>query len=121
VLDWLADHLAMVMFVSMFFVIFLGYPVAFIMGGLALIFALLGAGLGVFKLIGLSDIVLRMWGGVANDPVLASIPMFIFMGAILERSGSAKDMLNATEVLLKWCPGALAVAVMVRSAWSARR
>jgi tripartite ATP-independent transporter DctM subunit len=39
--------------------------------------------------------------------------MFIFMGAILERSGSAKDMLSATEVLLKWCPGALAVAVMV--------
>jgi len=113
VLDWLADHLAMIMFVSMFFVIFLGYPVAFIMGGLALIFALLGTWLGVFKLIGLSDIVLRMWGGVANDPVLASIPMFIFMGAILERSGSAKDMLNATEVLLKWCPGALAVAVMV--------
>src|SRR5262249_8179324 len=113
VLDWLADHLAMIMFVSMFFVIFLGYPVAFIMGGLALIFAVLGAWLGVFKLIGLSDIVLRMWGGVANDPVLASIPMFIFMGAILERSGSAKDMPNATEVLLKWCPGALAVAVMV--------
>jgi tripartite ATP-independent transporter DctM subunit len=113
VLDWLADYLAMIMFAAMFFVIFLGYPVAFIMGGLALIFALLGAWLGVFKLIGLSDIVLRMWGGVANDPVLASIPMFIFMGAILERSGSAKDMLNATEVLLKWCPGALAVAVMV--------
>ena len=72
-----------------------------------------GAWLGVFKLIGLSDVVLRMWAGVAADPVLASIPMFIFMGAILERSGSAKDMLSATEVLLKWCPGALAVAVMV--------
>ena len=67
----------------------------------------------MFRLIGLSDIVLRMWGGVADDPVLASIPMFIFMGAILERSGSAKDMLSATEVLLKRCPGALAVAVMV--------
>ena len=67
----------------------------------------------MFTLIGLSDVVLRMWGGVAADPVLASIPMFIFMGAILERSGSAKDMLKATEVLLKRCPGALAVAVMV--------
>jgi tripartite ATP-independent transporter DctM subunit len=113
VLDWLADHLALIMFVSMFFFIFLGYPVAFIMGGLSLVFALVGWWLGVFKLIGLSDIVLRMWGGVANDPVLASIPMFIFMGAILERSGSAKDMLDATEVLLKRCPGALAVSVMV--------
>ena len=112
-LDWLADHLALIMFVSMFFFIFIGYPVAFIMGGLSLIFALIGAWLGVFKMIGLSDVVLRMWGGVANDPVLASIPMFIFMGAILERSGSAKDMLDATEVLLRWCPGALAVSVMV--------
>ena len=54
-----------------------------------------------------------MWGGVAADPVLASIPMFIFMGSILERSGSAMDMLKATEVLLKRVPGALAVAVMV--------
>jgi tripartite ATP-independent transporter DctM subunit len=111
--DWLADYLALIMFGSMFFFIFIGYPVAFIMGGLALIFALVGSWLGVFRLVGLSDIVLRMWGGVANDPVLASIPMFIFMGAILERSGSAKAMLSATEVLLKWCPGALAVAVMV--------
>src|SRR5215470_3863057 len=101
------------MFVSMFFFIFVGYPVAFIMGGLSLVFAVLGTWLGVFKMIGLSDVVLRMWAGVANDPVLASIPMFIFMGAILERSGSARDMLSATEVLLKWCPGALAVAVMV--------
>src|SRR5215510_3383082 len=112
-LSWIATHLALIMFVSMFFFIFLGYPVAYIMGGLALVFALIGTWLGVFRLIGLSDIVSRMWGGVANDPVLASIPMFIFMGAILERSGSAKAMLSATEVLMKWCPGALAVAVMV--------
>ena len=112
-IDWLGDYLSLIMFVSMFFFIFMGYPVAFIMGGLALIFALAGAYLGVFNLIGISDIVLRMWAGVAADPVLASIPMFIFMGAILERSGSAKDMLDATELLMKWCPGALAVSVMV--------
>ena len=91
----------------------MGYPVAFIMGGMALLFALAGWALGVFNLIGLYDVVLRMWGGVAADPVLASIPMFIFMGSVLERSGSAMDMLKATEVLLKRVPGALAVAVMV--------
>ena len=60
----------------------------------------------------ISNIVLRMWGNVAIDPILVSIPMFIFMGSILERSGSAKDMLGAMEVLLKRVPGALAVAVM---------
>jgi tripartite ATP-independent transporter DctM subunit len=113
VLDWIADNLALIMFVAMFFFIFVGYPVAFIMGGLALIFAVVGWWLGVFNLVGLFNIVPRMWGGVAADPILASIPMFIFMGAILERSGSAKDMLSATEILLKWCPGALAVSVMV--------
>jgi tripartite ATP-independent transporter DctM subunit len=112
VLDWLADNLALIMFVAMFFLIFCGYPVAFVMGGMALLFALAGSLLGVFSMIGLSDVVLRMWGGVAADPVLASIPMFIFMGSILERSGSAMDMLKATEVLLKQVPGALAVAVM---------
>ncbi len=112
-LDWLADNLALIMFVAMFFVIFCGYPVAFVMGGMALLFAIVGWLLGTFNLLGLYDVVLRMWGGVAADPVLASIPMFIFMGSILERSGSAMDMLKATEVLLRRVPGALAVAVMV--------
>jgi tripartite ATP-independent transporter DctM subunit len=112
-LDWLADNLALIMFVAMFFVIFCGYPVAFVMGGTALIFAGIGWLLGVFPINTLSNILLRMWGGVAVDPVLVSIPMFIFMGSILERSGSAKDMLLATEILLKRVPGGLAVAVMV--------
>ena len=43
------------MFASMFFFIFIGYPVAFIMGGLALIFAVIGSWLGTFRLIGLSE------------------------------------------------------------------
>jgi tripartite ATP-independent transporter DctM subunit len=111
--DWFTDNLALVMFATMFVVIFCGFPVAFVMGGTALIFGLFGWMLGVFPLIGLSNIVLRMWGQVAVDPVLVSIPAFIFMGSILERSGSAKDMLMATEVLLRRVPGALAVAVMV--------
>ena len=46
-LDWLADNLALIMFVTMFFVIFCGYPVAFVMGGMALFFALIGSWLGV--------------------------------------------------------------------------
>jgi tripartite ATP-independent transporter DctM subunit len=112
-IDWFIDHLALVMFVTMFAVIFCGYPVAFVLGGTGLLFAAIGWAFGVFPFVGLSNILLRMWGGVASDPVLVSIPMFIFMGSILQRSGSAKDMLDATEVLLKRVPGGLAVAVMV--------
>lgn len=112
-LDVITDNLALIMFGSMFITIFCGYPVAYVMGGTAMLFACIGALLGVFPMLGLSNVVLRMWGQVAVDPVLVSIPAFIFMGSILERSGSAKDMLMATEVLLKRVPGALAVAVMV--------
>jgi tripartite ATP-independent transporter DctM subunit len=112
-MGWLVDNLALVMFVVMFFVIFSGYPVAFVLGGTALVFAVIGWAFDAFPFIGLSNIILRMWGGVAADPVLVSIPMFIFMGSILQRSGSAKDMLGATEILLKRVPGGLAVAVMV--------
>lgn len=112
-IDIIIDNLALIMFGTMFFVIFCGYPVAYVMGGMAMIFACIGWFFGVFPMVGLSNVVLRMWGQVAVDPVLVSIPAFIFMGSILERSGSAKDMLSATEVLLKRVPGALAVAVMV--------
>ncbi len=112
-LDLFVDNLALLMFITMFFVIFIGYPVAFVLAGTGLIFGVLGWHFGVFKLIQLSTINFRMWGGVAADPILVSIPMFIFMGAILERSGSAKDMLSATEILLRRVPGGLAVAVMV--------
>ena len=112
-IDTIIDNLALIMFGLMFILIFCGYPVAFVMGGMAMAFAVIGAYFGVFPIIGLSNVNLRMWGQVAVDPVLVSIPAFIFMGSILERSGSAKDMLMATEVLLKRVPGALAVAVMV--------
>jgi tripartite ATP-independent transporter DctM subunit len=112
-LQWIADHLAMIMFVSMFVVIFCGYPVAWVMGGMGLFFACLAWLFGTFPIENLYNINLRMWGGVATDMTLVSIPSFIFMGCILERSGSAKDMLMATEVLLKKMPGGLAVSVMV--------
>lgn len=110
---WFVDNLALIMFASMFVVIFCGYPVAFVLGGTAFIFGLIGWWFDVFNLIGFTNILIRMFGGVAADPILVSIPLFIFMGTVLERSGSARDMLTATEVLLKRVPGGLAVAVMV--------
>jgi tripartite ATP-independent transporter DctM subunit len=110
---WFTENLALIMFVTMFFVIFCGYPVAYVLGGSGLIFALIAWSLGEFPLVKLHNILLRMWGGVAVDPVLVSLPMFIFMGALLERSGVAKDMLDASQVMLRRTPGGLAVAVMV--------
>ena len=111
--DRVADALALIMFATMFVVIFTGFPVAFVLGGLALVFAVIGWSLDVFPIIGLSNIILRVWGGVAVDATLVSVPMFIFMGTLLERSGTADDMLRAGERLMGRAPGGLAVAVMV--------
>jgi tripartite ATP-independent transporter DctM subunit len=108
-----ADNLALIMFGAMFVVIFCGFPVAFVLGGMALLFAVIGWALDVFALAGLSNLILRIWGGVATDPVLVSIPMFIFMGTLLERSGAARDMLQAAERLMGRAPGGLAIGVMV--------
>ncbi len=112
-LEWFTDYLALIMFALMFVIVFCGYPVAFVMGGMGLVFGVIGWLLGTFSISSFSNVLFRMWGGVAVDPVLVSVPMFIFMGSILERSGSAKDMLMATEILMKRVPGGLAVSVMV--------
>lgn len=111
-MDWLIDHLAVIMFAAMFVVIFCGYPVAFVLGGLAFVFAVIGWYFGVFRLPTLLNVVLRVWGGVAADPVLVSLPMFIFMGTLFERSGTANDMLHCLQVLLRRVPGGLGLAVM---------
>ena len=80
---------------------------------MALLFAVIGWALDVFALAGLSNLILRIWGGVTTEPVLVSIPMFIFMGTLLERSGAAHDMLQAAERLMGRAPGGLAIGVMV--------
>ena len=52
-IDWLIDNLALIMFVTMFFVIFCGYPVAFVLGGTGLAFGLIGWWFDAFQLAGL--------------------------------------------------------------------
>lgn len=112
-MTWFADNLALIMFFSMFIVIFCGYPVAWVMGGMGFVFGVIAWAMGLMPFNAISNTILRMWGGVATDMTIVSVPSFIFMGTILERSGSAKEMLMATDVLLRRVPGGLAVSVMV--------
>ncbi len=81
------------MFVTLGVLLFSGYPVAFILGGLALLFGLLGFLLGSFKLVQFFNFVPRIWGQAAENLVLVAIPTFIFMGVMMERSGIAQDLL----------------------------
>ena len=101
------------MFLTLGVLLFSGYPVAFILGGLALIFGLLGFLLGSFKLVHFFNFVPRIWGQAAENLVLVAIPTFIFMGVMMERSGIAQDLLYCVQLILKRVPGALALGVTI--------
>ena len=107
------DYLPMFMFTTLALLLFSGYPVAFILGGLALLFGFLGYLLDVFSLIEFFNFLPRIWGQAAENLVLVAVPAFIFMGVIMERSGVAEDLLYTVQVLLKRVPGALALAVTI--------
>jgi tripartite ATP-independent transporter DctM subunit len=107
------EYLPILMFLTLGVLLFSGYPVAFILGGLALLFGVLGFFLGSFKLVQLFNFVPRIWGQAAENLVLVAIPTFIFMGVMMERSGIAQDLLYCVQVLLKRVPGALALGVTI--------
>ena len=101
----------LIMFGVLAVVLFTGYPVAFILGGISLLFAVLGDWAGVFRLDQIQLIPLRIYGGTMASLVLVAIPMFTFMGTMLEKSGVASDLLEALQVLLRRVPGGLALSV----------
>ncbi len=107
------DALPIIMFLTLAVLLFTGYPVAFILGGVALTFGLLGMMVGTFKVEQFFAFVPRIWGQAAENLVLVSIPTFIFMGVIMERSGIANDLLYCVQVILKRVPGALALGVTI--------
>ncbi|QIM49286.1 TRAP transporter large permease subunit [Pusillimonas sp. DMV24BSW_D] len=105
------SNLPLFMFVMLAVLMFTGYPVAFVLGGTALTFGLIGFYVDYFALIEFYNITARIWGSVAEKPILVAIPMFIFMGTMLERSGIAIDLLHCLQVLLRRVPGGLAISV----------
>ena len=101
------------MFLSLALLLFSGYPVAFVLGGVGLGFGFLGMAFDVFNFIEFFNIISRIWGGVCENLILVAVPMFIFMGTMLERSGVANDLLNCLQVLLRRVPGGLALSVTI--------
>nr|MCS5660986.1 TRAP transporter large permease subunit [Dehalococcoidia bacterium] len=112
-IEFVNEYLPIVMFLSLAGLLFTGYPVAFILGGLAVLFGLIGHGIGDFKLIEYFNFMPRIWGMAAENLVLVAVPTFVFMGTMMERSGIANEMLYCCQVLLRRVPGALALAVTV--------
>jgi tripartite ATP-independent transporter DctM subunit len=100
------------MFVTTLGLIFTGYPVAFVLGGSALMFALIGHFAGVFDLFFLFAMPERTFGTMSNYTLLA-VPFFIFMGTVLEKSKLAEQLLETIGALFGRFRGGLAVGVVV--------
>lgn len=106
--EWLGP----LMFAGALVFLSLGYPVAFSLGGVAILFGLIGISLGVFDPIFLTAMPQRIFGIMANYTLLA-IPYFIFIGSMLERSGIAENLLETMGILLGRLRGGLALAVVI--------
>jgi tripartite ATP-independent transporter DctM subunit len=106
------EWLAIAMFVGFFFILMSGYPVAFSFAGTAIVFGGIGWCVGVFdpsRLLLLPS----TWFGTMSNFTLLAIPFFVFLGAVLEKSGIAEDLLETVGIVLGSLRGGMAVAVVL--------
>ncbi|MFZ8913863.1 MAG: TRAP transporter large permease subunit, partial [Pseudomonadales bacterium] len=114
-----AEGLAVLMFLSFMGLLFTGFPVAWVLGGLAVLFTALAITLERFGMIEAgvdwayaSMTVERSWDVMTNW-VLVALPMFIFMGLMLDRSGMAQRMMNSMQKLFGGLKGGLSLTVLL--------
>ncbi len=103
----MGDYLALMMFPALLLALFLGFPVAFSMMGVALFF-----GLATFDTAVIFQFVQKI-DAVASNFVLAAVPLFVFMGSMLERSGIAERLFEAVHLWTRRMPGGLAIGTIV--------
>lgn len=104
---WIADYLAAWLFLVLTIALMGGFPVTFTMMGTSFLFGLIGLPPNFFDLLPL-----RMWGIMTNTMLMA-VPLFIFMGLALERSGLARDLLETMQTLFRNVRGGLAISVVM--------
>ena len=105
-MDLLHEFMPLIMFTAVFALLLLGYPVAFTIGGVAMLFGFFNFGSGFFGLLPL-----RIWGTMTNFTLLA-VPLFIYMGVMLEKSGLAEELLETMGLFFAKVKGGLAISVI---------
>ncbi|MEM9620519.1 MAG: TRAP transporter large permease subunit [Pseudomonadota bacterium] len=106
------DFTPLAMFVVAFAVLLSGYPVAISLAGVALLFALGGVLTGAFQWSDMGFTPGRLFGIVTNQTLIA-VPLFVFMGVVLEKTRNAEGLLNNLAVLLRRQRGGLAYTVII--------
>ena len=107
----LGEILSLVMFATACGVLLLGFPVAFTLAGVALAFAFLGYGLGIFDMRLLGGLASRYFGVMTNE-LLVAVPLFVFMGVMLERSRIAEQLLETMGLMFGRLRGGLGLSVI---------
>src|SRR3974377_2336716 len=106
-----AEALAVLMVAAVCVVLFAGYPAALTLGGISLAFAWIGHLAGVMDFALLGALPQRIFAVMTNE-VLLAIPLFIFMGVMLERSQIAEELLESMGRLFGTLPGGLGISVL---------
>ncbi len=107
----LGEILSLVMFATACMVLLLGFPVAFTLAGVALAFAFLGYGFGIFDMRLLGGLASRYFGVMVNE-LLVAVPLFVFMGVMLERSKIAEQLLETMGLMFGRLRGGLGISVI---------
>jgi len=108
----MAELMPLLLFLAVATVLLTGYPVAFALGGTALVFTLVGDWLGLFDPAFLEALPNRVYGVMTNETLIA-VPLFVFMGVTLERSRVAESLLDTMAMLFGPLRGGLGISVTV--------
>ena len=111
------EYMAVALFICICLALMAGYPVAFTLGGMSLLFAGGGIALNLFDPSFLGALPSRLFGTMNNQTLLA-VPLFVFMGVMLEKSRIAEDLLDAMSRLFGGLRGGLAFSVCIVGALS---
>ncbi|RIA55538.1 TRAP transporter large permease [Dichotomicrobium thermohalophilum] len=106
------EVLCLIMFLTTVGLLLTGFPVAFVLAGTSAAFAFIGYALGVFDLGFLSAFPQRIFQTMSSE-VLVAVPLFVFMGVMLERSKVAEELLDNMGRMFGSLPGGLAFSVCV--------
>ena len=106
------ELMALLLFISVCLILLTGYPVAFALGGTALLFAFLGILTGTFDPAFLTALPNRLYGIMTNMTLIA-VPLFIFMGVMLEKSKVADKLLDTMALLFGSMRGGLGISVII--------
>ena len=108
----MSAHLDLLMFAAACLVLLMGFPVAFTLAGVALAFGLIGQSLNIFDMGFFYALPQRIFGTMTNE-VLIAVPLFVFMGTMLERARVAEDLLENMSRLFAGVRGGLGISVSI--------